>query len=166
VCYIPATMSLLNILPDPKSFPFIMPYLLFENTMSITKFNAMISGLFQLGRNQLFVLWSIMTCFLYVLYVFYLHCNPCFHIMYMFSRSRTNKKDPISVVPTAVVSFRSWWGAIVCAQTHYYSIRTQCGYPQLRHGPAPRIIEDNIVLLSSMFYCRWNRRTTCVSTLV
>ncbi|KAL2894920.1 putative xyloglucan glycosyltransferase 9, partial [Bienertia sinuspersici] len=49
VCYIPATMSLLNILPAPKSFPFIVPYLLFENTMSVTKFNAMISGLFQLG---------------------------------------------------------------------------------------------------------------------
>jgi hypothetical protein len=49
VCYIPATMSLLNILPAPKSFPFIVPYLLFENTMSVTKFNAMISGPFQLG---------------------------------------------------------------------------------------------------------------------
>ncbi|XP_058080506.1 probable xyloglucan glycosyltransferase 9 [Magnolia sinica] len=49
VCYIPATMSFLNILPTPKSFPFIVPYLLFENTMSVTKFNAMISGLFQLG---------------------------------------------------------------------------------------------------------------------
>ncbi|XP_040382061.1 putative xyloglucan glycosyltransferase 10 [Oryza brachyantha] len=49
VCYIPALMSLLNILPAPKSFPFIIPYLLFENTMSVTKFNAMISGLFQLG---------------------------------------------------------------------------------------------------------------------
>ncbi|KAF4347514.1 hypothetical protein G4B88_002063, partial [Cannabis sativa] len=49
VCYIPATMSLLNILPAPKSIPFIVPYLLFENTMSVTKFNALISGLFQLG---------------------------------------------------------------------------------------------------------------------
>ncbi|KAG8098340.1 hypothetical protein GUJ93_ZPchr0013g35372 [Zizania palustris] len=49
VCYIPALMSLFNILPSPKSFPFIIPYLLFENTMSVTKFNAMISGLFQLG---------------------------------------------------------------------------------------------------------------------
>lgn len=49
VCYIPATMSFLNIIPAPKSFPFIVPYLLFENTMSVTKFNAMISGLFQLG---------------------------------------------------------------------------------------------------------------------
>ena len=48
VCYIPALMSLLNILPSPKSFPFIIPYLLFENTMSVTKFNAMVSGLFQL----------------------------------------------------------------------------------------------------------------------
>ncbi|KAF8714009.1 hypothetical protein HU200_028000 [Digitaria exilis] len=49
VCYIPALMSFLNILPSPKSFPFIIPYLLFENTMSVTKFNAMVSGLFQLG---------------------------------------------------------------------------------------------------------------------
>ncbi|XP_010520795.1 PREDICTED: probable xyloglucan glycosyltransferase 12 [Tarenaya hassleriana] len=49
VCYIPAMMSFLNILPAPKSFPFIVPYLLFENTMSVTKFNAMVSGLFQLG---------------------------------------------------------------------------------------------------------------------
>ncbi|KAG6503917.1 probable xyloglucan glycosyltransferase 9 [Zingiber officinale] len=49
VCYVPATMSVLNILPAPRSFPFIVPYLLFENTMSVTKFNAMISGLFQLG---------------------------------------------------------------------------------------------------------------------
>ncbi|XP_058069686.1 probable xyloglucan glycosyltransferase 9 [Magnolia sinica] len=51
VCYIPATMSFLNILPAPKSFPFIVPYLLFENTMSVTKFTAMISGLFQLGSS-------------------------------------------------------------------------------------------------------------------
>ncbi|KAI5018819.1 hypothetical protein ZWY2020_043707 [Hordeum vulgare] len=51
VCYIPALMSFLNIAPAPKSFPFIIPYLLFENTMSVTKFNAMISGLFQLGST-------------------------------------------------------------------------------------------------------------------
>ncbi|KAI3725627.1 hypothetical protein L1987_65418 [Smallanthus sonchifolius] len=50
ICYIPVTVSFLNILPAPKSFPFIVPYLLFENTMSVTKFNAMILGLFQL-RN-------------------------------------------------------------------------------------------------------------------
>lgn len=49
ICYIPIFMSFLNILPAPKSFPFLVPYLLFENTMSVTKFNAMISGLFQLG---------------------------------------------------------------------------------------------------------------------
>ncbi|KAI3824021.1 hypothetical protein L1987_05468 [Smallanthus sonchifolius] len=49
ICYVPVTMSILNILPAPKSFPFLMPYLLFENTMSVTKFNAMLSGLFQLG---------------------------------------------------------------------------------------------------------------------
>ncbi|XP_065878240.1 xyloglucan glycosyltransferase 4 [Euphorbia lathyris] len=49
ICYVPIFMSLLNILPSPQSFPFLVPYLLFENTMSVTKFNAMISGLFQLG---------------------------------------------------------------------------------------------------------------------
>ncbi|PIN05786.1 Xyloglucan 6-xylosyltransferase [Handroanthus impetiginosus] len=51
ICYVPITMSILNILPAPKSFPFLMPYLLFENTMSVTKFNAMVSGLFQLGSS-------------------------------------------------------------------------------------------------------------------
>ncbi|CAI9107341.1 OLC1v1006672C1 [Oldenlandia corymbosa var. corymbosa] len=51
VCYIPGLMSILNIIPAPQSFPFIVPYLLFENTMSVTKFNAMISGLFQLGSS-------------------------------------------------------------------------------------------------------------------
>lgn len=44
-------MTILNILPSPKSIPFVAPYLLFENTMSVTKFNAMISGLFQLGSS-------------------------------------------------------------------------------------------------------------------
>ncbi|KAK4493347.1 hypothetical protein RD792_017760 [Penstemon davidsonii] len=51
VCYIPGLISILNILPSPRSFPFIVPYLLFENTMSVTKFNAMISGLFRLGSS-------------------------------------------------------------------------------------------------------------------
>lgn len=51
VCYIPGIMSLLNILPAPRSFPFIVPFLLFENTMSVTKFNAMISGLFRFGSS-------------------------------------------------------------------------------------------------------------------
>lgn len=51
VCYIPGLMSILGILPAPQSFPFIVPYLLFENTMSVTKFNAMVSGLFQLGSS-------------------------------------------------------------------------------------------------------------------
>ncbi|KAL1834925.1 hypothetical protein ACET3Z_004576 [Daucus carota] len=51
VCYIPGLVSILNILPAPHSFPFIVPYLLFENTMSVTKFTAMISGLFQLGSS-------------------------------------------------------------------------------------------------------------------
>ncbi|GMP72928.1 hypothetical protein CsSME_00030805 [Camellia sinensis var. sinensis] len=41
VCYVPVFMSFLNVLPSPKSFPFLIPYLLFENTMSGTKFNAM-----------------------------------------------------------------------------------------------------------------------------
>lgn len=49
ICYVPAIMSLMNIAPAPKSIPFIVPYLLFENTMSVTKFHAMVSGLFQLG---------------------------------------------------------------------------------------------------------------------
>lgn len=51
VCYVPGIMSVLNILPAPRSFPFIVPYLLFENTMSVTKFNAMICGLFRLGNS-------------------------------------------------------------------------------------------------------------------
>ncbi|KAJ8748155.1 hypothetical protein K2173_000563 [Erythroxylum novogranatense] len=51
VCYVPGIMSVLNILPAPRSFPFIVPYLLFENTMSVTKFNAMISGLFRFGSS-------------------------------------------------------------------------------------------------------------------
>ncbi|KAL8496196.1 hypothetical protein ACS0TY_020054 [Phlomoides rotata] len=51
VSYVPGLVSILNILPSPQSFPFIVPYLLFENTMSVTKFNAMISGLFQLGSS-------------------------------------------------------------------------------------------------------------------
>lgn len=51
ICYIPVFMSFLNVLPAPKSFPFLIPYLLFENTMSVTKFNAMVSGLFQLGSS-------------------------------------------------------------------------------------------------------------------
>lgn len=51
ICYVPMIMSVLNILPAPKSVPFIIPYLLFENTMSVTKFNAMVSGLFQMGSS-------------------------------------------------------------------------------------------------------------------
>ncbi|KAF7845604.1 putative xyloglucan glycosyltransferase 6 [Senna tora] len=51
VCYVPGVMSVLSILPCPHSFPFIVPYLLFENTMSVTKFNAMISGLFRFGSS-------------------------------------------------------------------------------------------------------------------
>ncbi|XP_074560412.1 putative xyloglucan glycosyltransferase 2, partial [Curcuma longa] len=51
ICYVPIVMSFLNILPALRSFPFIVPYLLFENTMSVTKFNAMVSGLFELGSS-------------------------------------------------------------------------------------------------------------------
>ncbi|XP_074561086.1 putative xyloglucan glycosyltransferase 6 [Curcuma longa] len=51
VCYVPGVMSVMSILPAPRSFPFIVPYLLFENTMSVTKFHAMISGLFQFGSS-------------------------------------------------------------------------------------------------------------------
>ncbi|XP_042469358.1 probable xyloglucan glycosyltransferase 5 [Zingiber officinale] len=51
ICYVPVIMSFLNILPALQSFPFIVPYLLFENAMSVTKFNAMISGLFKLGSS-------------------------------------------------------------------------------------------------------------------
>jgi hypothetical protein len=40
------------VIPSPKSFPFLVPFLLFENTMSVTKFNAMISGLFQLRSSH------------------------------------------------------------------------------------------------------------------
>ncbi|KAL8521704.1 hypothetical protein ACS0TY_012007 [Phlomoides rotata] len=51
LCYVPITMTFLNVVPSPESIPFIAPYLLFENTMSVTKFNAMVSGLFQLGSS-------------------------------------------------------------------------------------------------------------------
>ncbi|XP_059626249.1 probable xyloglucan glycosyltransferase 6 [Cornus florida] len=51
VSYVPGFMSILNIIPAPQSFPFIVPYLLFENTMSVTKFHAMISGLFRLKSS-------------------------------------------------------------------------------------------------------------------
>ncbi|KAJ0984242.1 hypothetical protein J5N97_002598 [Dioscorea zingiberensis] len=51
ICYIPVFTSFLNLLPALRSFPFIVPYLLFENTMSVTKFNAMVSGLFKLGSS-------------------------------------------------------------------------------------------------------------------
>ncbi|XP_042032093.1 probable xyloglucan glycosyltransferase 5 [Salvia splendens] len=51
ICYVPVLMTVINIFPAPKSLPFIAPYLLFENTMSVTKFSAMVSGLFQLGSS-------------------------------------------------------------------------------------------------------------------
>ncbi|KAM0947751.1 putative xyloglucan 6-xylosyltransferase [Dioscorea sansibarensis] len=51
ICYMPVFMSLLNILPSPKSFPFIIPYLLLENTISVTKFSAILSGLFHFDNT-------------------------------------------------------------------------------------------------------------------
>ncbi|KAJ7962698.1 xyloglucan glycosyltransferase 4 [Quillaja saponaria] len=51
ICHVPVVMSFLSIIPASKSFPFIVPYLLFANTMSVTKFNATASGLFQLGSS-------------------------------------------------------------------------------------------------------------------
>ncbi|KAJ3699083.1 hypothetical protein LUZ61_002788 [Rhynchospora tenuis] len=51
ICYVPVILSVLNVFPAPKYFPFVIPYLLFENTMSVTKFNAMLSGLLQLGSS-------------------------------------------------------------------------------------------------------------------
>jgi hypothetical protein len=51
ICYVPVILSLLNVFPAPQYFPFVIPYLLFENTMSVTKFNAMLSGLLQLGNS-------------------------------------------------------------------------------------------------------------------
>ena len=51
ICYAPICMSFLNVLPSSRSFPFTIPYLLFENTMSVTKFNAMLTGLLQMGSS-------------------------------------------------------------------------------------------------------------------
>ncbi|KAJ0984959.1 hypothetical protein J5N97_003315 [Dioscorea zingiberensis] len=53
ICYIPVFMSFLNILPAPGSFPFIVPYLLFENAMSVTKFNAMMSDVSEIELFEL-----------------------------------------------------------------------------------------------------------------
>ncbi|KAK4764963.1 hypothetical protein SAY86_026053 [Trapa natans] len=51
ICYVPLLLAFLNVLPIPGSFTFAVPYLLFENTMSVTKFGAVVSGLFQLGNS-------------------------------------------------------------------------------------------------------------------
>ncbi|PKI38150.1 hypothetical protein CRG98_041403 [Punica granatum] len=51
ICYAPLLIAFLNVFPTPRSFPFAVPYLLFENTMSMTKFGAVVSGLFQLGNS-------------------------------------------------------------------------------------------------------------------
>ncbi|KAG0564447.1 hypothetical protein M758_8G107500 [Ceratodon purpureus] len=52
VCYVPAVMSALNVLPSIKSAPFLIPFLLFENTMSVTKFWAMVTGLLKLSGSH------------------------------------------------------------------------------------------------------------------
>ncbi|XP_020578474.1 probable xyloglucan glycosyltransferase 2 [Phalaenopsis equestris] len=52
ICYVPFIMSLFNGFLAPGSFPFLLPHLLFENTMSMTKFSAMFSGLLQLGSSH------------------------------------------------------------------------------------------------------------------
>lgn len=51
ICYVPLLIAFLNVFPSPRSFLFAVPYLLFENTMSVTKFGAVVSGLFQLGNS-------------------------------------------------------------------------------------------------------------------
>ncbi|PKA49180.1 putative xyloglucan glycosyltransferase 5 [Apostasia shenzhenica] len=51
VCYVPIITCFINTVMAPGSLPFILPHHLFENTMSMTKFSAMVSGLFQLGSS-------------------------------------------------------------------------------------------------------------------
>ncbi|XP_045809682.1 xyloglucan glycosyltransferase 4-like [Trifolium pratense] len=52
ICYVQIIMSFLNILPSPKSVPFLVPYLVFEKTMLVTKFNAMVSSGATLGSRK------------------------------------------------------------------------------------------------------------------
>lgn len=52
ICYVPIIASLFNGILAPRYFPFILSHLLFENTMSMTKFSAMFSGLLQLGSSH------------------------------------------------------------------------------------------------------------------
>lgn len=52
ICYIPIIFSVFNIFMAPGSLPFILPHFLFENTISMTKFSAMLSGLLQLGSSH------------------------------------------------------------------------------------------------------------------
>lgn len=53
VMYYLVLMSLLKVvIPSPKSFHFLVPFILFDNIMSLTKFTAMISGLFQLRSSH------------------------------------------------------------------------------------------------------------------
>ncbi|KAG0473981.1 hypothetical protein HPP92_015838 [Vanilla planifolia] len=49
VCYLPMAMSFVNTCMAPGSFSLLLPHLLFENTMSMTKFSAMLSGLLPAG---------------------------------------------------------------------------------------------------------------------
>lgn len=52
IYYWPLIMLILNIFLDPRSTPFVVPYILFENTMSLAKFSAAISGLLQLSSSR------------------------------------------------------------------------------------------------------------------
>lgn len=52
ILYMPIIMSLPNVFSAPRSLPFILAHHLFENTMSLTKFTAMFSGLLQLGSSN------------------------------------------------------------------------------------------------------------------
>ncbi|KAF8025294.1 hypothetical protein BT93_F2206 [Corymbia citriodora subsp. variegata] len=52
IYYWPLTMLILNILLDPRSTPFVVPYILFENTMSLSKFSAAMSGLLQMSSSR------------------------------------------------------------------------------------------------------------------
>ncbi|KAI3442544.1 Glyco_trans_2-like domain-containing protein [Psidium guajava] len=52
IYYWPLVMLILNVFLDPRSTPFVVPYILFENTMSLTKFSAATSGLLQLHSSR------------------------------------------------------------------------------------------------------------------
>lgn len=52
VYYFLLMMFLKVVIPSPKSLHFFVPFILFDNIMSLTKFNAMLSGLFQLRNSH------------------------------------------------------------------------------------------------------------------